>query len=58
MGFSINVYEDDIKKSLEDYINNFNEQEFTEKCNRFLEEIYQDEKKCNEATEKFIQVKE
>ncbi len=55
LGFSIDVYQDDIKKLLEDYLNNFNEQEFTEKCNKFLEEIYQDEKMCNEYVKKFVE---
>lgn len=55
LGFSIDVYQEDIQKALENYLNNFNAQEFTKRCNQFLEEIYQDEKKCNEATKNFVQ---
>lgn len=54
LGFTIDVYKDNIYEMLNDYINNFNAQEFAIKCNRFLEEVYQDEKKCDEYVKKFI----
>lgn len=53
LGLEIDVYKDNIVEVIEKYINEFNEEEFTQKCNRFLNEIYEDEKKCNDSVKKF-----
>ena len=55
LGLEIDVYKDNIIEVIEKYINEFNEEEFTQNCNRFLSEIYEDEKKCNDSVKKFIE---
>lgn len=54
LGFSIDVYKDDVQKELENYLKTFDAEEFNKKCNEFLKEIYQDENKCDEYTKRFV----
>lgn len=56
LGISIDVFKDDISKVIEDYVKEFKPEEFEQKCNKFLEEIYKDENKCNNYVKKFIEV--
>ena len=54
LGFCIDIFNDDIKKCLNEYINSFDPQKFTKNCNKFLDEVYRDEENCNERVTKFI----
>jgi len=54
LGLTIDVFQDDIARVIENYVQNLDVLEFENRCNQFLEEIYQDENKCDESVKKFI----
>lgn len=54
LGLCIDVYKDDIKKCIENYIENFDFEEFNRKCELFLKEIYKDEVNCDESVKRFL----
>lgn len=54
LGFSIDVFNEDIKEVLNEYVNNFDSVKFTEYCNKFLDEVYLDEASCEKELNNFI----
>lgn len=54
LGFALDVEQDDIVQLVENYKKQFDPKEFETKCNIFLKEVYEDEKKCDEYVRKFI----
>ena len=54
LGLSIDVEQDDVRKILDDYIDNFDREAFLEGCRRFLNVIKADELRLQEALAQFI----
>lgn len=54
LGLSIDPLNDDIHKCIDKYLSEFDSDDFTKKCNNFLDEINRDEKILNNSINSFI----
>ncbi|WPC43284.1 hypothetical protein [Clostridium sp. JS66] len=54
LGFSVDPFNDDIKEVINDYIRNFDPEKFSIKCEKFLLEVFEDEKKVDKAIIYFL----
>lgn len=54
LGIVLDVFNDDIKNIINNYITNFNVDEFVRNCSKFLEEVFRDESVCEKKISHFL----
>lgn len=54
IGFSIDIFSENIQERLNDYLKKFDSKEFQKNCDKFLKDVMNDENKCKEYVKNFL----